>query len=78
MTDKVNPKVDDRVNYHGSQPVYYGEYVITHVPENPQGRGYSMFNSERTLHNVHRLSFSLVETVDVSKDGKTGQWFDFG
>lgn len=54
--------VGDLVEYHGSIYDKHGDYIITAVPSDPDGRGYMMDDSRnngRFIYNVHRDSFTL-------------------
>lgn len=61
---KQQISVGDLVEYHGSQVLAWGDYVITYVPKGD--RGYAMFLDGAydemdcpRLYNVHRDSFTV-------------------
>ena len=56
--------VGDIVQYHGSNPKYYGVYKVISVPEDKEGRGYVLAREDDTyyygwIRNVHRDSITL-------------------
>jgi hypothetical protein len=62
----TQPLLGKTVQYHGSCETAHGLYTVTHVPYDPDGRGYSVHKNgenrndpEAYLHNVHRDSFTL-------------------